>query len=68
MENYPTVTVDETAASTTLSTDVVNNSGSILPETGGIGTMIFYIGGAILILAAGIIFITRKRMSAKANG
>lgn len=43
--------------------DVPNNSGVELPSTGGIGTTIFYVLGAILVLAAGVILVTRKRMS-----
>ena len=43
---------------------VVNNSGSVLPSTGGIGTTIFYIVGAILVLGAGILLVTRRRMNA----
>ncbi|MGN0355957.1 MAG: LPXTG cell wall anchor domain-containing protein, partial [Muricoprocola sp.] len=34
-----------------------------LPETGGMGTTIFYVVGAILVIGAGIVLITRKRMS-----
>lgn len=41
---------------------VANNKGSTLPETGGIGTYIFYIGGAALILVAGVLLVTKKRM------
>lgn len=47
-----------------LTTSIENNSGSILPSTGGIGTTIFYVLGAILVLGSGVILITRKRMSA----
>lgn len=47
-----------------LSTDVVNKSGSLLPETGGIGTTIFYIVGVVLVLGAGVLFVTKKRMNA----
>ena len=44
-------------------TKPVNNmSGSTLPETGGIGTTIFYILGAILVIGAGVVFVTRRRM------
>ena len=31
--------------------------------TGGMGTTIFYIIGAVLVLAAGIVLVTKKRMS-----
>ena len=48
-----------------LSTDVINNSGSQLPTTGGIGTTIFYVVGVVLMLGAGVLLITKRRMSAK---
>ncbi len=44
---------------------VVNNTGSTLPSTGGIGTTMFYVIGAILVLGAGVLLVTRRRMSAK---
>lgn len=44
---------------------VINNSGSELPSTGGMGTTIFYILGAILVLGAAILLITRRRMSSE---
>lgn len=43
---------------------VLNQSGSVLPSTGGIGTTIFYIVGAILVVGAGILLVTRRRMNA----
>ncbi len=46
-----------------LSADVVNQSGATLPETGGMGTTIFYLLGGILVVGAGILLITRRRMS-----
>ena len=46
------------------STDLVNTKGVELPSTGGMGTTIFYIIGAILVLGAGILLVTRRRMSA----
>ena len=44
-------------------TDVVNLSGTELPSTGGIGTTIFYALGGILVLAAVVLLVTKKRMS-----
>ena len=44
---------------------VVNKSGTVLPSTGGIGTTIFYVIGAILVIGAGIVLISRRRMSSK---
>lgn len=46
-----------------LSFTVKNLQGSLLPSTGGIGTTIFYVVGAILVIGAGVLLITRKRMS-----
>ena len=46
-----------------LETNVINKSGSSLPETGGIGTTIFYVVGVILMLGAGVLLVTKKRMS-----
>ena len=43
---------------------IVNEKGTELPSTGGIGTTIFYIIGVILVLGAGILLVTRRRMSA----
>ncbi len=44
---------------------IENNKGSTLPETGGIGTVIFYVIGGILVAAAVIVLITRRRMDAE---
>ena len=54
-------TVDLTAGSIT--TTMVNKSGSELPSTGGIGTTIFYVLGGVLVLAAVVLLVTKKRMS-----
>lgn len=58
-----TFTSDTTEGS--LSADVENRSGSTLPETGGIGTTIFYVIGSILVLGAAVLLITKKRMNAR---
>lgn len=42
---------------------IVNLSGSVLPSTGGMGTKMLYIVGAILALSAGLALIVRKRMN-----
>lgn len=42
---------------------VANSTGSVLPSTGGIGTTIFYAVGGVLVVGAGVLLITRKRMS-----
>ena len=43
-------------------TKVENKSGSLLPSTGGMGTTLFYIFGAILVIGSGVVLITKKRM------
>lgn len=42
---------------------VINKTGAELPSTGGIGTTIFYVVGGLLVVAAGVLLVTRKRMS-----
>ena len=44
---------------------VENNAGATLPSTGGMGTTIFYVVGAILVIGAGILLVTRRRMASK---
>ena len=40
---------------------VVNQAGSVLPSTGGMGTTIFYALGAVLVIGAGVVLVTRRR-------
>jgi LPXTG-motif cell wall-anchored protein len=42
---------------------VENGTGSQLPSTGGMGTTIFYALGAALAIGAGVVLVTRKRLS-----
>ena len=56
--------VDTTAGDDSVVT-VVNQQGTELPSTGGVGTTIFYVLGTILVLGAGVLLITRRRMSSK---
>ena len=43
--------------------EVENNSGAALPETGGVGTTMFYVIGAILVIGAGVVLVSRRRMN-----
>ncbi len=42
--------------------EVVNQSGTELPSTGGIGTTIFYVVGALLVVGAGVVLVTRRKV------
>jgi len=44
---------------------VVNKSGTMLPETGGMGTTLFYVGGGLMVAVAVVLLITKKRMDMK---
>lgn len=41
---------------------IINKAGSLLPSTGGMGTTIFYVIGGILVVGAGVLLITKRRM------
>ena len=43
--------------------EVENKTGTTLPSTGGMGTTIFYVLGAVLVVGAGVLPVTKKRMS-----
>lgn len=43
---------------------VTNNHGATLPETGGMGTTLFYVIGGLLVAGAGILLVVRFRMGA----
>ena len=58
---------DNTLTYTTVKAEVNNNSGAELPSTGGIGTTIFYVVGGLLVVAAGVLLVTRKRMTKSEN-
>lgn len=45
-----------------VTTAVENLPGVVLPSTGGIGTTLFYVLGAVLVLGSVILIVTKKRM------
>lgn len=53
------ITVDRTTVD---EVRVENKTGSLLPSTGGSGTTMIYILGAILVLGSSVVLITKKRM------
>lgn len=60
------VTVNGGTTETQLSVTakVANNTGTLLPSTGGMGTTLFYVLGSILAIGAVVLLVTKKRMSA----
>ena len=54
-------TTDATKLSVTA--EVANSTGTVLPSTGGMGTTIFYVLGFVLVVGAGVLLVTKKRMS-----
>ena len=76
IEIIPTYTEDGSAVSVNYKVDSVsqststvgvrNSSGSTLPSTGGMGTTLFYVFGSIMVLAAVVLLVTKKRMSVEA--
>ena len=49
--------------STNSGVQVVNHTGSMLPETGGLGTLMFTVLGGGTALSTGVVLVTKKRMS-----
>ena len=60
------VTVEGSSTNTTklsVTAEVENKTGTTLPTTGGMGTTVFYVLGAVLVLGAVVLLVTKKRMS-----
>ena len=55
------ITFTPNVADGSLATNVVNKSGSSLPETGGMGTIVLYVAGAALVIAAGVYFGLKRK-------
>lgn len=55
------ITFTPTDDKSELDTSVVNKPGSSLPETGGMGTIVLYAAGAVLVVAAGVYFGLKKK-------
>lgn len=60
------ITNDATANNGVISFEIYNYKGISLPETGGMGTTIFMIGGASLIALAGVMLVVYSKKSKKA--
>lgn len=48
-----------------LTTEIVNQAGTVLPSTGGMGTTVFYVVGGGLMAVAVVLLVTKKRMENK---
>jgi len=55
--------VDGDKESGIVAMNAVNNPGATLPETGGIGTTLFYIFGGLMVAGAVVLLVTKKRMA-----
>ena len=58
----PVIKVDTNGTATVVKrVEVQNNKGSILPNTGGMGTTLIYVVGSILVLASGIVLFSKRK-------
>ena len=55
--------MDATRFETSIVNFQTSDGGAVLPETGGMGTTLFYVLGAVLVLGAAILLITKRRMN-----
>lgn len=60
--NGETTTADGEVDTGIVATEVKNYTGTTLPETGGMGTMLFYAVGSVLVIGAVVVLVTKKRM------
>ena len=56
---------DENTGSPIYQVDVANKSGTVLPSTGGAGTTMIYLVGAVLVLGSGVVLATKRRVKVK---
>ncbi|MCC8111708.1 MAG: prealbumin-like fold domain-containing protein [Ruminococcus sp.] len=53
------------ASTLSLYTTIQNSSSYVMPSGGGIGTTVFYVVGGVMIVGAGMLLITKRRMRSK---
>ncbi len=56
--------IEFTLVNGNLATQIVNKSGATLPETGGIGTTIFYVLGGVMFAGAALMLVVRRKAEA----
>lgn len=44
---------------------ITNNNGTVLPSTGGMGTTMIYVVGTLLVLCAGVVLISKRRVGSR---
>lgn len=59
LENYESTTIKYADDDVT----VINTTGSLLPSTGGMGTVLFVTIGSIMVLGFGVLLVTKLRLS-----
>ncbi|MDO4192878.1 MAG: SpaH/EbpB family LPXTG-anchored major pilin [Erysipelotrichaceae bacterium] len=64
LEARKEIAVTEATSAEGVDVKVENNKGTTLPSTGGIGTTLFYVIGAALVLGSGVLMVSKKRMGA----
>lgn len=57
--------VDDSTKENTGNVEVKNNSGTLLPSTGGAGTTMIYLVGALLVLGSGVVLASKRRSNSK---
>ena len=62
IDNDGNVTVDGAKANPV---EVLNKTGTVLPSTGGAGTTMIYLIGAVLVLGSGVVLATKRRVKNK---
>lgn len=62
IDNDGNVTVDGAKANPV---EVLNKTGTVLPSTGGAGTTMIYLVGAVLVLGSGVVLATKRRVKNK---
>jgi len=60
-----TIQLTGAAGNGSLTTEIINQSGAVLPSTGGMGTTVFYVIGGGLMAVAVVLLVTKKRMENK---
>lgn len=57
--------VDDSKTANIGDVKVENKSGSVLPNTGGMGTTMIYLIGGALVLGSGVVLVTKRRVKGK---